>query len=89
MLKSKLNLNATILKLGHHGSSSSSTEKYLNAITPEVAIYMAGKGNPYGHPDKEVLDRLEEIGVKVYGTDVNGSIVITTDGKSYSIETER
>jgi len=89
MLKSKLNLNATILKLGHHGSSSSSTERYLNAITPEVAIYMAGKGNPYGHPHKEVLDRLEKIGVKVYGTDVNGSIVITTDGKSYSIGTER
>ena len=89
MLKSKLNLDATILKLGHHGSSSSSTERYLNAITPEVAIYMAGNGNPYGHPHKEVLDRLGKMGVKVYGTDVNGSIVITTDGKSYSIETER
>jgi len=79
----------TVLKLGHHGSAISSTEEYLEAISPEVAVYMAGRGNVYGHPDEEVLNRLSEMGIKVYGTDVNGSIVITTDGKSYLIETER
>jgi beta-lactamase superfamily II metal-dependent hydrolase len=84
-----LNLKANILKLGHHGSSSSSSKVYLQAVSPEIAVYMAGKDNTYGHPHKETINLLKDMGIKIYGTDVNGTIILSTDGKSYSILTQR
>jgi competence protein ComEC len=78
-----------ILKVGHHGSRTASSPAFLAATTPEVAIYMAGKGNVYGHPHQETLDALAKIGAKIYGTDINGSITITTNGETYNINTEK
>lgn len=75
-----------ILKVGHHGSSTASTSTFLQAARPEIAIYMAGKNNTYGHPHQETITALREVGAKVYGTDVNGNIVVTTDGESYSVQ---
>lgn len=88
MLQSNTNLNATFLKLGHHGSSTSSTPAFLNAVQPKVAIYSAGAGNSYGHPHQEVIERVSEMNIEIYGTDINGTIRITTDGQEYSIETD-
>jgi competence protein ComEC len=77
-------LKSTILKAGHHGSRSSSSYDFLRSVRPEIAIISVGK-NPYGHPTKEVLDRLTRLGIKVYRTDLKGNITITTNGEDYQV----
>ncbi|MGM8215947.1 MBL fold metallo-hydrolase [Bacillaceae bacterium W0354] len=89
MLNEVENLNADILQLGHHGSSTSSTQRFLAAVSPDVAIYSAGAGNTYGHPHVEVVNRVLDAGIKLYGTDIHGTIIVTTDGKTYSIQTKK
>jgi beta-lactamase superfamily II metal-dependent hydrolase len=89
MIKDKRPLEAQIFQLGHHGSSTSNTREFLNAVKPEVAIYSAGAGNSYGHPHKEVVDRIKAMGIELYGTDTHGTIIVTTDGKTYSIKTDK
>lgn len=66
-----------ILKVGHHGSNSSSTAKFLKQINPKVALISCGKGNDYGHPGKSTMERLEKIGAKIYRTDESQTILIT------------
>lgn len=66
-----------ILKVGHHGSSSSSTMKFLNQIKPKVAIISCGKNNDYGHPHQKAVSRIEKVGAKIYRTDENQTILIT------------
>ena len=78
-----------ILKVGHHGSRTASSEDFLVITSPEVAIYMAGEGNRYGHPHQETIDALTNIGAKIVGTDTSGTIVITSDGKQYSVVKEK
>lgn len=80
--------SAEILKVGHHGSRTASSEAFLEKVRPEVAIIMVGEGNQYGHPHNETIDRLNEIGAQIYRTDVNGTILVTTDGATYSVYTE-
>ena len=78
-----------ILKVGHHGSRTASSSDFLSITSPEVAIYMAGVDNRYGHPHAETITALNQIGAQIYGTDINGTIIATTDGRTYSIMTER
>jgi len=78
-----------ILKVGHHGSNTASSSDFLAVTTPETAIYMAGTGNVYGHPHQETIQALTNIGAKIYGTDLCGTITVTTDGQSYEIQTEK
>ena len=82
-------LQAKVLKVAHHGSRSSSTPAFLAKVQPEIAVYCAGLGNQYGHPHEEALVALTQIGAEIYGTDIHGSVVITSDGKSYQVETEQ
>jgi competence protein ComEC len=82
-------LAADILQLGHHGSNTSTTSGFLDAVDPTVAIYSASAGNQYGHPHAEVLDRLGSAGVDVYGTAVHGTVTVTTDGRDWTISTQR
>ena len=82
-------LNADILKVGHHGSSTSSSVKFLAAVSPEVAVVSVGLYNEYGHPHAEVVSRLEDIDAAIYRTDKNGRVVIYTDGTKYEIQTEK
>ncbi len=86
IIKSGYNIEAQVLKLGHHGSSTSSSEEFLDKVSPSIAIIMTGEGNSYGHPHKEVLERLEARNIKVYRTDTDGTILITSDGKSNKVE---
>ena len=72
-----------ILKVGHHGSRTSSSVQFLDIVKPEVAIYMAGEGNRYGHPHQETITALTNVRAKILGTDTSGTIVITSDGKQY------
>lgn len=82
-------LRAHILHLGHHGSNSSNTVPFLNTVQPEVAIYSAGSQNSYGHPHEEVIKRVKKMGIALYGTDVHGTIIVTTDGNNYTVTTEK
>lgn len=82
-------LSADVLKLGHHGSDTSSQEKWLNAVDPEVAVCCVGWDNTYGHPNPEVLERLEKRGVTLYRTDRNGTVVVTSDGEQLAVQTEK
>jgi competence protein ComEC len=81
-------LNSTILKVGHHGSKTSTTQTFLAAVKPEVAIIMCSKTNSYGHPHEETLNRLRAANVDIYRTDLHGNIVVVTDGQTYSINKE-
>lgn len=77
----KETLKSTVLQLGHHGSSSSSSPEFLSAVGPQVVVYQAGRDNPYGHPHREVLARVEELlEAPVYGTDTHGTVVLYYDG---------
>ncbi len=82
-------LTADVLQLGHHGSNTSTTANFLAAVDPAVAIYSAGSGNQYGHPHAEVVDRVTGAGIDLYGTDVHGTVVLTTDGSSWDITAQR
>lgn len=82
-------LPATVLKVGHHGSFSSSGSTFLAAVQPEIAVYSAGQGNSYGHPDPFVIANLCAAGAKVHGTDQSGTLIITTDGSQHTIHAER
>lgn len=89
MIDSGMDLDAEILHLGHHGSNTSTSTPFLKAVAPEVAIYSAGADNSYGHPHAEVIAAAENEGAEIYGTDVNGTILVKTDGRSYSVETQQ
>jgi competence protein ComEC len=68
-----------VLKVAHHGSKTASTSTFLDAVRPKVAIVSAGAGNPYGHPARSTIDRLEATGADVFRTDTNGSVEVTID----------
>jgi competence protein ComEC len=76
-----IDLRADILKVAHHGSSTSTTERFLDATRPRVALISVGKDNSYRHPSPAVVERLERSGAAVYRTDQLGTIVVTTDGR--------
>ena len=78
-----------ILKVGHHGSRTASSADFLGITSPEVAVYMAKVDNSYGHPHAETITALNQIGAQIYGTDINGTISVTTDDQTYSVSTER
>jgi len=85
----KGSLDAEILKVGHHGSRTSTSSAFLSRVKPQVAVISVGTGNSYGHPTPETLQRLSSAGAKVYRTDLNGNIVVTTDGITYSVSVSR
>ncbi|WP_100399758.1 ComEC/Rec2 family competence protein [Bacillus sp. FJAT-44742] len=86
--ESREQLHADILKLGHHGSSTSTNPDFLSAVAPEVALYSAGRANEYGHPHNEVIERVEGAGIPVLGTPEHGTILVITDGEEYWLEAE-
>jgi beta-lactamase superfamily II metal-dependent hydrolase len=80
-------LDADVLKVGHHGSSTSTTNAFLDAVTPKDAVISVGAGNTYGHPAQDTLNRLAAHGATIYRTDLNGTVVLTSDCNTYSIST--
>jgi competence protein ComEC len=77
-----------LLKVAHHGSRTATTEPFVEAVRPKVAIASAGSGNPYGHPARSTLERLAAAGARVYRTDRDGSVVVTFDETGVSVRTE-
>jgi beta-lactamase superfamily II metal-dependent hydrolase len=86
MVSSGQDLSATILQVGHHGSSTSSTTEFLEAVQPEVAIYSAGRDNGFDHPHPEIVQRYEQMDITLYGTDRYGTIIVESDGIGYSVD---
>ena len=86
MIDADVNLKADVLKISHHGSSTASTEEFLRTIQPEYAVISVGKSNEYGHPHKNVLDRLATTGAKILRTDQLGTIIIGGDGESITVQ---
>jgi competence protein ComEC len=78
-------LDATVLKVAHHGSRSSTTAPWLRAVRPSVAVISVGARNPYGHPDAGVLARLADAGASVYRTDADGAVILETDGRVLTV----
>ena len=78
-----------VLNVGHHGSNTSSSRKFLEQVSPEIAVISVGKDNKYGHPKQVIIDRLNKMGIKIYRTDLNGTILIKSDGNENKIETEK
>lgn len=79
------NVEAEILKAGHHGSATSTSALFLDEVKPKVAILSYGLENPYGHPHKEVVDRLNNWGTSIFSTAQSGSIVVKTNCNSYDV----
>ena len=79
-------LDSDILKVGHHGSKTSSKEEFIEKVSPEIAVIQAGEDNPYGHPNQEVLAILQNFGINVFRTDLNGDIKIISDGNNLKIQ---
>ena len=89
MIQSGHVLNADILRLGHHGSQTSTTQEFFDAVSPSIAIIQVGAGNIYGHPHESVMNRLNAAGVRIYRNDIHGDIILTTDGTNIDIRTTR
>jgi competence protein ComEC len=82
-------IRSTVLKVAHHGSTSSTSEGFVSAVAPEVAVTSEGAGNAYGHPSANVLARLKMASARVYRTDVSGTVKIITDGQRYMVEVQK
>ncbi len=78
--ESPLLLKSDVLKVGHHGSKTSSSEEFLSAVSPDIAVISLGRKNRYGHPHQEVLDRLHSFGIEVFRTDQDGDVKFISDG---------
>lgn len=79
-------IDSDILKVGHHGSKTSTSEEFLQAVSPDAAIIQVGRKNRYGHPKQEVLDRLATFNSRVFRTDLDGDILLQSDGKSFIVD---
>lgn len=82
-------ISADVLKVGHHGSNYSSTDKFLNKVNPKYAIISVGKNNIYSHPATKTIDKLNKLNIKIYRTDELGTIILTSDGKNIDITNEK
>lgn len=89
MLIMEEDLSADLLIVPHHGSSYSSTQDWLRAVSPKVSVISCGKNNSYYHPHGTVLNRIKELGSDLYRTDLNGTIQVVSDGSTFSVITER
>ena len=85
LLDAGTDLSATVLKVGHHGSGTSTSYRFLNEVMPAYAMISVGKDNSYGHPDEAVLSRLEDAGARILRTDELGDILFVSDGKTVTL----
>jgi competence protein ComEC len=85
LIKAGIFLDSDVLKVGHHGSKTSSSKEFISAVSPEIAVIQCGKDNRYGHPYQETLACLEEYDIKILRTDLDGDIKIISDGINYAI----
>ncbi len=90
LMSQRADLDSTVLKVAHHGSETSTSAEFLSTVSPQMAVISVGKDNPHGHPNKAVVDRLEQrLGKdKIYRTDEDGTIEFITDGERLWVKTD-
>ena len=86
LVRSRYNIKCDILKLGHHGSNTSSHELFIKRVAPEAAVVSVGKNNVYGHPSPLVINRIKDNNIPLWRTDNMGAVIINTDGNNYDIK---
>jgi len=86
MLKAGTGLKSTVLKVGHHGSRTSSTQAFLDKVKPQYAVIMCGQDNDYGYPHRETLQKLAALDTQIFRTDLNGTIIATSDGTAVTFQ---
>jgi competence protein ComEC len=89
MLSAGYPLQSTVLKVGHHGSTSSTSDEFLKAVAPRYAVIFVGKNNDYGHPHAETLAKLKATGIDILRTDLNGTITFTVEGTELKVKTQK
>lgn len=89
VIESGADISCDLLKVGHHGSSTSSSDNFIGKAEPSVAVISCGKNNTYGHPHSETIAKLKNIGAEIYVTAEDGTVSVFTDGNKYSVETEK
>ena len=87
LLAADINPRSTVLKAGHHGSDTSSSPEFLQAVQPSYGIFCVGVDNSFGHPKPKIVERYRNLGIKTFRTDEDGAIVFHTDGDRISLET--
>ena len=87
LMNTETELKSDVLKAGHHGSDDASSKEFLAAVGPRAAVITASKGNIYGRPGKAALNRFAKAGIKLYRTDLDGHVILKTDGKVFSLHT--
>ncbi len=88
ILASGRSVAANVLKVGHHGSSTSSSSEFLRAVHPEVALIPCGAGNAYGHPHETTVEKLQDVGAEIHRSDINGDVAVSTDGSRLIVADE-
>ena len=89
LLENNVNVSADVLKVSHHGSRSATSKSFLKAVNPTAAVLSVGEMNTYNLPSLEVVKRLSKLGCKIYRTDLDGTVVMNSDGKSIRVQTEK
>ena len=89
ILSKGYSLNSDVIKIGHHGSSSSTSDELIKAVNPRYAVISSGQDNDYGHPHKETISKLNSAGVIIYRTDLNGDVTFSSNGTNLVVKTER
>lgn len=89
LLNEDINLTSEVLKVAHHGSKYSSSEEFVKAVAPKIAIVSSGKNNSYGHPGERVVDLFDELNVNMYNTADYGAVIISTNGNIIKVKTMR
>ena len=89
MCEAGVTLKSTVLKVGHHGSDTSTSIRFLREVMPQYAVISCGKNNKYGHPTEQTLSRLEQAEVKVFRTDLQGDVICESDGVTVTFRTAR
>ena len=89
LISEGLDLDCDVLKVGHHGAKTSSSQKFLDVVKPEYAVISAGAGNQYSHPHEATLSRLDEANIEFYRTDISGDITFYVNNGKISVETEK
>lgn len=89
LINNNKNLSADVLKVGHHGSTTSTSAKFLDAVSPKYAVICVGENNDYGHPKEAILKRLSIRNIQVFRTDINGTIISESDGNNIKFTVEK
>lgn len=89
ILENGADVDADVLKVGHHGSSTSSCDEFYEAVSPEICVIQCGEGNSYGHPHKEIMGTINSSGAKVYRNDTDGTVIVYSDGDEIFVKTSK